>query len=1223
MNVACNSCAALHWIDERIPQPGDPQFEACCKHGDINLPLFQPPPEYLRDLLESTTTSARQFRERLRSYNAALAFTSVNCTVTDRGVARGGPNCFQIHGELYHLQGPLEPPTDVAPRYAQLYFYDPSYATDVRLRARPDTQLDATILRCLTAMLSEVRNPFIALYQTARERLQVQPTTTPSRIILNPQMRLILEAGADRRRENLPTSNEVAVIIPDEYGDASFRDIVLADRCAPNEQPRYSRINSTHAAYMPLHYVLLFPRGDTGWHWGLQLRNSNQARQRDRLSQRAYFRFYLHVRNDSKLVPFAYYRLFQQYVVDAWALCDQNKLTWIRSNQTTLRAELYNGVADALTRADLDPTSLGRRVVLPSSFLGGARFIGQCYQDSMAIVRKYSRPSLFITFTANPKWDEITRELLPGQTATDRPDLVVRVFRIKVTHLLHDLKRKQIFGRYLGSVYTIEYQKRGLPHMHLLLFLHPHDRDRLLDPAVIDRFISAELPQPEDDPTGSLTEIVKSMMVHGPCGSSNPRAPCMVAPAPGLPPTCSKRYPKRFNPTTVVREDGYPEYRRRNDLRTWTVRLPGGAPFEMDNRWIIPYNPYLSAKYRAHINVEVCASVRSVKYIHKYIYKGNDRTTLRLTDGDEVSQYLQGRYIGPSEAIWRLFEFPVHEEFPPVIQLAVHLPGEQPVYFQPDQSVEEIQQRLNLSCSTLTAFFKYNTEHDDDDARNRLYQDFPERYVFLAKQREWRLRQRGRAIGRMYYCSPVAGERFYLRLLLTSVPGPTSFKDLRTIAGTVYPTFQAACVALGLLEDDREWIDCFTEAAVFAVGAQLRSLFATALLYGPVAEPVILWDRFKQSICDDLPRFLARQPNVPPTAAAADDAYLDYGLYLIHRILADQQKTLADYGLPQFQHQWGILAEGTNPLLAAELQQYDPIEEERQFTDLRQQLNADQAACFNTIIAAIDTDPQTARFFLQGPAGTGKTFLYRCLCHYYRSRGKIVLCVASSGIAALLLPGGRTAHSRFRIPIDLHEESTCNVSKNSNLAELLRRTSLLIWDEVPMQHRYCFEAVHRMLTDVRSNDSTFGGLPTILGGDFAQILPVVPRGDRAAVVGACLQRSFLWPTFRILSLRLNMRVRHGEANQQFAAWVRSLSCNTSLSGSVAIPAGIAQFRSAEPFYGHIYPPQLLAQAHTTPDTFRDRAILTIRNDTVAKINEAILTQLYGSLSTFYSINSIE
>ena len=141
MDIPYNFCAALHWIDERVTtSPArNPRFEACCKHSDINLPLFQPPPEYLHNLLKSHNTSTRQFRERLRAYNAALAFTSINCTITNRGVAQGGPNCFQIHSELYHLQGPLEPPADITPRYAQLYFYNPSYTIDVRLWARPDT----------------------------------------------------------------------------------------------------------------------------------------------------------------------------------------------------------------------------------------------------------------------------------------------------------------------------------------------------------------------------------------------------------------------------------------------------------------------------------------------------------------------------------------------------------------------------------------------------------------------------------------------------------------------------------------------------------------------------------------------------------------------------------------------------------------------------------------------------------------------------------------------------------------------------------------------------------------------------------------------------------------------------------------------------------------------------------------------------------------------------
>jgi hypothetical protein len=148
-----------------------------------------------------------------------------------------------------------------------------------------------------------------------------------------------------------------------------------------------------------------------------------------------------------------------------------------------------------------------------------------------------------------------------------------------------------------------EYQKRRLPQPHLLQFLHPQDRDRLLDPTIVDRLISAEMPQPVSDPDGWLTEVVRKMMVHGPCGVCNPCAPCMVSSGPARPPTCSKRFPKAFCETTIVKEDGYPEYRRCDFLQTFTV---GSAL--LDNRWIVPHNPYLSCKYNAHINVEVCSA---------------------------------------------------------------------------------------------------------------------------------------------------------------------------------------------------------------------------------------------------------------------------------------------------------------------------------------------------------------------------------------------------------------------------------------------------------------------------------------------------------------------------------------------------------------------------------------------------------------------------------------
>ena len=177
--------------------------------------------------------------------------------------------------------------------------------------------------------------------------------------------------------------------------------------------------------------------------------------------------------------------------------------------------ELYNSVIDALTCYNLDPNLLGYCIVLLSSFFGKNHFINQYYQDLIAIIYKYSHLSIFIIFTANLKQDKITYKLLPSQTAIDRPNLVTRIFYIKITHLLYNLKRKQIFGQYYGSIQTIKYQKQGLPYLYLLLFLYPHDRNRLLNLAIINYFISTKLLQLEDNPTSYLTKIIKLIIVYG------------------------------------------------------------------------------------------------------------------------------------------------------------------------------------------------------------------------------------------------------------------------------------------------------------------------------------------------------------------------------------------------------------------------------------------------------------------------------------------------------------------------------------------------------------------------------------------------------------------------------------------------------------------------------------------------------------------------------------
>ena len=211
---------------------------------------------------------------------------------------------------------------------------------------------------------------------------------------------------------------------------------------------------------------------------------------------------------------------------------------------------------------------------------------------------------------------------------------------------------------------------------------------------------------------------------------------------------------------------------------------------------------------------------------------------------------------------------------------SLDLPGEQPGYFESNIQEVELQQRMLTARSTLMAFFEYNA--NNEDGRQYLYQDFAAKYVFKAKEKEWKPRQKGIAIGRMYVCNPLASERYYLRLLLTVIPGAQSFKHLQTIASHEYSIFKEACTAHGLLDNDHKWVACFTEAITFATGHSLRILFATALIYQEISDPLALWNQFCKHLCDDLEHRLnldhQHRQNIP---SDIPNLHLDYGLFLI------------------------------------------------------------------------------------------------------------------------------------------------------------------------------------------------------------------------------------------------------------------------------------------------------------------------------------------------------
>ena len=254
-------------------------------------------------------------------------------------------------------------------------------------------------------------------------------------------------------------------------------------------------------------------------------------------------------------------------------------------------------------------------------------------------------------------------------------------------------------------------------------------------------------------------------------------------------------------------------------------------------------------------------------------------------------------------------------------------------------------------------------------------------------------------------------------------------------------TFREACFALGLLEDDQEWITCFPEVVTFTSGQSLRTLFTTALLFGSTCNPLELWNKFEDYICNNLKCRLEQQKLIH-LGASVSDAQIDYGLYLIYQILADSNKTLMQLEIPSpiiIQDQ-----NNGNPLLVEEYNCNTELQAVL-YNRLFAQMNIQQRYCFNIIMVAFD-QPQTAQFFLQGPARTGKTFLYHALCSYIRQQGKIGLCVASSGITAQLFPGGRTSHSRFKIPfitIPVSSDDTCSRQRHClNFSRFETRASL-------------------------------------------------------------------------------------------------------------------------------------------------------------------------------------
>ncbi|XP_071581098.1 uncharacterized protein, partial [Temnothorax nylanderi] len=584
---------------------------------------------------------------------------------------RPGPYCFKIQGQIYYqINTALYAAQNESPVYGQLFIVDSNEAIDHRLKE--NLNLDFEIVQNLEHIMRN-SNIFAKSYQMMGEELENQRQLTSNESLSELQLVFTLKPGMDRRRYNIQRTNEVAAVfsttadgeIPESY-------VIIRNKNTKTLQ-RVSTMDPNVEPWMI--YPLFYPYGTQGWHRNLKKLNSER-----RITRGQYIKYRMAIRNDFNVFLLGR-RLFQQWLVDNYVKIEKDRMDYCKNHQKELRSETYQGLIDYMQNmANNLNGRIGKMIILPSTFIGSPRNMQQNYQDAMAIVAKFGKPDLFITMTCNPKWREIEENLLPGQQASDRPDICAR----------HD-----------AAAITIE----------------------------------------------PITENV-------------------------------------------------------------------------------------------------------------------------IIDHDEIRDYIEARYVGPVEASWRILE---------------------------------------------------------------------------------------------------------------------------------------TCLALGLIEDDDEWIRAMNEAAGWMMPRQLRKLFVRILLHCQPLHPEELWESFKVAMSEDYVRYFG--------------------------ILQGQKKAYEQIGAM-------LSAEGKSFADFPQIEQMTEDHEEEDYVILEQ---------------------------------------------------------SGSGIAATLLPAGKTVHKTFGLPVPLFADSSSSIKIQSKEAQYLKKIDIFIWDEAPMAPRYALDIIDRTLRDIMSNDLPFGGKIVILGGDFRQLLPIKIR----------------------------------------------------------------------------------------------------------------------------------
>jgi len=833
--------------------------------------------------------------------------------------------------------------------------------------------------------------------------------------------------------------------------------------------------------------------------------------------------------------------------------------------------------------------------VLPASVAGGDAYQSALIEDGMALMEFYGKPTFWITMTGDRNWPEVTAAAAGTQ---HRADLLLRVFREKYRMLIAALRQGTVFGsRAVFILSVIEFQLRGIPHCHIAVRLAGAQPMTGED---MDKYVSAEVPDlsqcsnarydlPCDPPCNicRLHRIVTRKMTHGceegRCYSADEKA---LAARQHRRPHCSKGFPFMPTEATTIDEHGYPIFRRR--------LLVGLDHMPLDHSLVVPHSPELCLLLNAHVCVSICATVIVIKYLRKYMCKGQDRMRICWVDDDgeevpytdEFLQFEYARAMSASEGMARATDIDINLTEPSCTRLDIHMPDEDSLavhtaavrtvgaaeavlaaesdlthYFQrplgaPFDGLKYCEYYHNFMVHKGETVFDMSRINARVAAGDRRYQN---RFLESGPRPQVVGQRRQVTICRIYRQHYGSGDVYYLRLLLLHRPA-RSFNELKTIDGFLHDTFQDAARALGLVHDENEGANVMLEMVnAYATPEELQRTFAILVLSGCNASP--LFHAFLGPMARNFPGGEAN----PVSGAAMNDL-----LWALDALFtAEGRSTLAHFGLPPTsgpprpRHAILQRAADRTPggLLDRSLAQAD-------FDAKYPTLSASQRQAVDFMMVAVPAykanplvRPPNSAIYVDGRSGRGKSRTLSTALAALRKDGFNIICLAHTALVASEFDRGTTNHKRFLLNITKDDTavSVSNLTAESAGAQAIRDADGFLIDEVGQIDRREGDTMDYTVREICGIDAPWANKPLLTGGDLRQCTAIVRGGSRATIIAHNIRQCGWWNLLHRIELTIPFR---DGGDPDHSAFVDEIGDGIRVDATDAVAANELEFGPA-------------------------------------------------------------